>query len=149
MLNSCSDPLVCTQKTAPRLKRFRASQLRCAPGYRHNDITVLIIGNPNIKEDVVQQFVAAKEVFERLRPMHMALTSPSVCRPLQGFSREWSCATLPTKEGSRVAALLPTPRTATDDGELADNSVIFSPSLNPLGPSFLSFVFLLWVDRSH
>ena len=47
MLNSCSDPLVCTQETAAHLKRFRASQLRCAPGYRHNDITVLIIGNPN------------------------------------------------------------------------------------------------------
>ena len=47
MLNSCSDPLVCTQETAAYLKKFRASQLRCAPGYRHNDITVLIIGNPN------------------------------------------------------------------------------------------------------
>ena len=47
MLNSYSDPLVCTQETAAHLKRFRASQLRCAPGYHHNDITVLIIGNLN------------------------------------------------------------------------------------------------------
>ena len=30
------------------VKKLRASQLRCAPGYRHNDITVLIIGKPNM-----------------------------------------------------------------------------------------------------
>ena len=47
MLNSFSNPLVCTQETAAYLKIFRTSQLRCAPGYCHNDITVLIIGNPN------------------------------------------------------------------------------------------------------
>ena len=29
------------------LKKLRASQLRCAPGYRHKEITVLITGNPN------------------------------------------------------------------------------------------------------
>ena len=26
---------------------FRTSHMRCAPGYRHNDITVLIIGKAN------------------------------------------------------------------------------------------------------
>ena len=29
------------------LTEFRASHMRCAPGYRHNDITGLIIGKPN------------------------------------------------------------------------------------------------------
>ena len=32
------------------LTKFRASHMRCALGYRHNDITVLIIGKPN-KDD--------------------------------------------------------------------------------------------------
>ena len=36
------------RKQLPIVKKLRASQLRCAPGYRHNDITVLIIGNPNM-----------------------------------------------------------------------------------------------------
>ena len=31
----------------PIVKKLTASQLRCSPGYRHNDITVLIIGKPN------------------------------------------------------------------------------------------------------
>ena len=57
MLNSCSDPLACTQETAAYLKKFRASQLRCAPGYRHNDITVLIIGNPNTAIKVVERHI--------------------------------------------------------------------------------------------
>ena len=29
------------------LRNSEPSQLRCTPGYRHNDITVLIIGKPN------------------------------------------------------------------------------------------------------
>ena len=47
MPESYSDPSVCTQETAALLKIYRASHLRCAPGYRHNDITVLIIGKPD------------------------------------------------------------------------------------------------------
>ena len=27
--------------------KFRVSHLRCVPSYRHNDITVIIIGKPN------------------------------------------------------------------------------------------------------
>ena len=30
--------------------KFRASHMRCAPGYHHYDITVLIIGKPNSHE---------------------------------------------------------------------------------------------------
>ena len=47
MPGSCSDPSVCTQETAAHLKIHRASHLRCAPGYRRNDINCLIIGNTN------------------------------------------------------------------------------------------------------
>ena len=47
MLESCSDPSVCTQKPAAHLKIHRASHLRCAPGYHRNDINCLITGNPN------------------------------------------------------------------------------------------------------
>ena len=43
----CSDPSVCTQETAALQKIYRASHLRCAPGYRCNDINCLITGNPN------------------------------------------------------------------------------------------------------
>ena len=50
MPESCSDPSVCTQETAALLKIYRASYLRCAPGYRCNDINCLIIGNPNTNE---------------------------------------------------------------------------------------------------
>ena len=48
MPESYSDLSICTQEPAAHLKIHRASHLRCAPGYRHNDITVLIIGKPNI-----------------------------------------------------------------------------------------------------
>ena len=49
MLNSCSDPLICTQEITAYLKKnYRASHLRCASGYRHNDIVVLILGSLNI-----------------------------------------------------------------------------------------------------
>ena len=47
MPESCSDPSVCTQETAALLKIYRASHLRCAPGYHCNDINCLITGNPN------------------------------------------------------------------------------------------------------
>ena len=47
MPESSSDPSVCTQETAAHLKIHRASHLRCAAGYRRNDIIVLIIGKPN------------------------------------------------------------------------------------------------------
>ena len=48
MPESCSDPSVCTQETVAVQKINRASHLRCAPGYRCNDINCLITGNPNI-----------------------------------------------------------------------------------------------------
>ena len=47
MPGSCSDPSVCTQETAAHLKIHRASHLRCAPGYRRNDINRVITSNPN------------------------------------------------------------------------------------------------------
>ena len=47
MPGSYSDPSVCTQETAAHLKIHRASHLRCAPGYRRNDINYLITSNPN------------------------------------------------------------------------------------------------------
>ena len=52
MPESCSDPSVCTQETAAHLKIHRASHLRCAPGYRCNDINCLITGNPNSIQDL-------------------------------------------------------------------------------------------------
>ena len=33
--------------SCPSREMFRDSPLRCTPGYRHNDITALIIGKPN------------------------------------------------------------------------------------------------------
>ena len=79
MPNSCSDPLVCTQETAAHLKRFRVSQLRCAPGYRHNDITVLIIGNPN--RSIRSLFVVSSQCsppiyqFKKQRILHASCKS--------------------------------------------------------------------------
>ena len=35
------------RKQVPILRKFRVSQMRCAPGNRHNDITILIVSNPN------------------------------------------------------------------------------------------------------
>ena len=47
MPESCSDPSVSTQETAARLKIHGACHLRCAPGYRCNNINCLITGNRN------------------------------------------------------------------------------------------------------
>ena len=51
------------------LTEFRASHMRCAPGYRHNDITGLIIGKPNKyfpirrpKINIVEDFGVPKTV---------------------------------------------------------------------------------------
>ena len=46
ILDSCSDPLICTQEAAACVEEFRATHLRCVLDCRNNDITVLIVGNP-------------------------------------------------------------------------------------------------------
>ena len=48
MPESCSGPSVCTQELAAHLKIYGASLLRCALGYRCNNIICLITGNPNM-----------------------------------------------------------------------------------------------------
>ena len=47
MLDSCSEPLVCTQETAAYFKEMQSLSFEMRPSYHHNGITVLIIGNPN------------------------------------------------------------------------------------------------------
>ena len=75
MLNSCSDPLAYTQEIAVYFAKCRASQLRCAPAYRHNDITALIIGNPN-----TQAFIQQWKLHQFLNEEHSVtlILSPSL-----------------------------------------------------------------------
>ena len=47
MLDSCPEPLVCIQQTAVYLEKIQSLSFEMRPRYHHNDITVLITGNPN------------------------------------------------------------------------------------------------------
>ena len=67
MLNSCSDPLVCTQETA-FLRLQAASHMRCAPGYRHNNIIVLIIDKQNMSTISIP-YIEVSKWFESMHPL--------------------------------------------------------------------------------